>query len=89
MPPFTRDTTAGQGFIALAALIFSKWHPIPVMMACLLFSFLDAIVIRLQGRDLLGIDEMPVQFIEVTPYILTVILLGDLLPHSFGSEFVI
>ena len=41
--------TAGKGYIALAALIFAKWRPVPAMFACLLFGFLDALQIRLQG----------------------------------------
>ena len=47
---FTRDMTAGKGYIALAALIFAKWKPVPVMFACLLFGFLDAVSIRVAGR---------------------------------------
>ena len=46
---FVKDMTAGKGYIALAALIFAKWKPVPAMFACLLFGFLDALSIRLQG----------------------------------------
>jgi ABC-type uncharacterized transport system permease subunit len=49
--------TAGKGFIALAALIFAKWRPVNVMFACLLFGFLDAMAIRMQGRSAPGIGE--------------------------------
>ena len=46
---FVKDMTAGKGYIALAALIFAKWKPVPAMFACLLFGFLDALSIRFQG----------------------------------------
>ena len=58
---FSRDMTAGQGFIALAALIFGKWKPLPVFGACLMFGLFDAVAIRLQGVRFGGF-EVPVQF---------------------------
>lgn len=90
---FVRDMTAGQGFIALAALIFGKWRPVPVMFACLLFGFLDALAVRLQGVALPGIGEIPVQFIEALPYLLTVILLAGFIgkavaPKASGIPYV-
>ena len=90
---FIRDMTAGQGFIALAALIFGKWRPVPVMFACLLFGFLDALAVRLQGVSLPGIGEIPVQFIEALPYLLTVILLAGFIgkavaPKASGIPYV-
>jgi simple sugar transport system permease protein len=90
---FTRDMTAGQGFIALAALIFGKWRPRTVMLACLLFGFLDALAVRLQGVTITGYGEIPVQFIEAAPYLLTVILLGGFIgraipPKAVGSAYV-
>ncbi|MAB00272.1 MAG: sugar ABC transporter permease [Stappia sp.] len=90
---FIKDMTAGKGFIALAALIFAKWKPVPVMFACLLFGFLDAVAIRLQGQDVPGIGEVPVQAIQALPYILTVILLAGFIgkavpPRAGGTAYV-
>ncbi len=73
---FIKDMSAGKGYIALAALIFAKWRPVPVMFACLLFGFLDAAAIRLQGTPVPFIGEVPVQIFQALPYILTVVLLA-------------
>jgi hypothetical protein len=73
---FVKGMTAGKGFIALAALIFAKWKPVNVMFACLLFGFLDAMSIRMQGNALPMIGEVPVQFMQALPYMLTVVLLA-------------
>ena len=90
---FIKDMTAGKGFIALAALIFAKWKPVPVMFACLLFGFLDAVAIRLQGQQVPGIGEVPVQAIQALPYILTVVLLAGFIgkavpPRAGGTAYV-
>ncbi|HUG62201.1 MAG TPA: ABC transporter permease [Methylomirabilota bacterium] len=73
---FIKDMSAGKGFIALAALIFAKWKPVPVLFACLLFGYLDSVAIRLQGRSMPLVGEVPVQIFQALPYILTVVLLA-------------
>ena len=73
---FTRDMTAGKGYLALAALIFGKWKPFPTLAACLLFAFTDALAVRLQGTPLPLVGVIPVQFILALPYALTVLLLA-------------
>jgi simple sugar transport system permease protein len=73
---FLPGMTAGRGFIALAALIFAKWRAWPALGACLLFGFLEAMSIRLQGVPLPGVGEVPVQAIQAMPYIITVLLLA-------------
>jgi len=90
---FSRDMTAGQGFIALAAMIFGKWRPYPALGACLLFGLLDAVSIRLQGVKLAGIGEVPVQLIQALPYALTVLLLAGFIgkavaPKASGIPYV-
>jgi ABC-type uncharacterized transport system permease subunit len=83
---FGNNMTAGKGYIALAALIFAKWKPVPAMFACLLFGFLDALQIRLQGVKLPMIGEVPVQFIQALPYLLTVILLAGFIGKAVGPK---
>jgi simple sugar transport system permease protein len=95
-PSFIPHMTAGRGYMALAALIFGKWHPVGALWACLLFGFLDAISIRLQGAALpafLGGGQVPVQAIQAMPYVLTVVLLAGFIgsavaPKALGVPYV-
>jgi simple sugar transport system permease protein len=85
---FARNMTAGRGFIALAALIFGKWHPVGAFLACLLFGIADAISIRMQG-----VVNIPVQFIQIIPYILTLVVLAGFIgratpPRAIGVPYV-
>lgn len=73
---FVRDMTAGMGYLALAALIFGKWLPMPTLFACFLFAFAGAVQARLQGIDILCVGIIPVQAIQALPYLLTVLLAG-------------
>ena len=79
---FSANMTAGRGFMALAALIFGRWHPVGAFAACLLFGFLDAVAIRLQGVALPGIGEVPVQWIQALPYVMTIVLLAGFVGRS-------
>ncbi len=83
---FVRDMTAGQGYIALAAMIFGKWRPFPAMGACLLFGFFDAVAARLQGVQVPALGEMPVQLIQALPYILTVVLLAGFIGRAVAPK---
>ena len=90
---FAPNMTAGRGFMALAALIFGNWRPVSALLACLLFGFLDAAAIRLQGVRLPGLGEVPVQAIQALPYLLTVILLAGFIgrtaaPKALGRPYV-
>jgi len=144
---FTRNMTAGRGFIALAALIFGKWRPVQTMLACLLFGFADALTIQLQGVPVsggflrtavfvtallvtmfivyqlsfiraralrigiglvigvalgltigyfgvrgIGQMELPVQFIQMIPYLVTIIVLAGFIgqsraPRALGTAY--
>jgi simple sugar transport system permease protein len=83
---FSRDMTAGQGFIALAAVIFGKWRPFPALGACLMFGLLDAVAIRLQGVRAPLIGEVPVQLIQALPYLLTVFLLAGFIGRAVAPK---
>jgi simple sugar transport system permease protein len=90
---FVPHMTAGRGFMALAAMIFGKWHPVGALWACLLFGFLDALAIRLQGVRLPGIGDVPVPAIQALPYVLTVLLLAGFIgrhtaPAELGRPYV-
>ena len=78
---FVRDMTAGGGFMALAALIFANWRAYPALGACLLFGFLQAVGNFTQGASFGGI-QIPVQFINMLPYVLTVVLLAGFIGKS-------
>lgn len=69
---YAPNMTAGRGFIALAALIFGGWKPLPTIFACIFFAFIDAVQIRLQGTA----TRVPVQFIQILPYLITMIALS-------------
>lgn len=90
---FVREMTAGKGYIALAAMIFGNWRPLPAMMACLMFGFLDALAARLQGVSLPMIGEVPTDLILVLPYVLTVVLLAGFIgkstpPLAIGTPYI-
>ncbi len=92
-PSFIPHMTAGRGYMALAALIFGKWHPVGALWACLLFGFLDAVSIRMQGAQLPFIGAVPVQAIQALPYVLTVVLLAGFIgnavaPKALGRPYV-
>jgi len=80
---FTRNMTSGRGFIALAALIFGKWRPFQTLLACLLFGLTDAIATQMQGVvKLPSGEDIPVQFVYMVPYILTIVVLAGFIGSS-------
>jgi simple sugar transport system permease protein len=90
---FTRNMTAGRGFIALAALILAKWRPVPVLVACLFFGFTEALSIQVQGViKMPSGEDVPVQFIQMIPYVLTIIVLAGFIglsraPKALGIPY--
>src|SRR5262245_15412094 len=89
---FIRDMSAGKGYLALAALIFGHWRPVPTLAACLLFALADAVQVRLQGTPLPLVGVVPVQLIQAIPYVLTVALLAGFVgravaPRAIGVPY--
>jgi general nucleoside transport system permease protein len=68
---FSDGMIAGRGYIALAAMIIGKWKPVNIFAACLMFSFFEALEITFQMTG----SVIPTQFIQMLPYIMTIIVL--------------
>ncbi len=83
---FTKNLSAGQGFIALAALIFGKWTPLGTLGACLLFGFFRALAVKVGGTDFL-----PSSLVEMIPFVLTVVALAftgkSAAPKAVGKPY--
>lgn len=75
---FVEDMSAGKGFIALAALIFGRWHPVSTVLACLLFGATEALQLRIQAFNL----NIPYQFLVMLPYIIALLALVGLAGKS-------
>ena len=86
---FTQTSIAGQGFIALAAVIFGKWKPVGTYGACMLFGFTQALVIMLGG----GNFPIPSQILSMLPYVITILTLilfvgSSVAPKADGVPYV-
>ncbi|MGC9333400.1 MAG: ABC transporter permease [Anaerolineae bacterium] len=82
---FEDGMTRGQGFVALAAMIFGNWNPIGAFLAALLFGFADALQVKMQIlRPMLPFVNQPVppEFLQMAPYILTIIVVAGVVGRS-------
>lgn len=75
---FTEGISAGKGFIALAALIFGRWHPVYTVLACLLFGATEALQLRVQAFNL----NVPYQLLTLLPYLIALLALVGLAGKS-------
>jgi general nucleoside transport system permease protein len=75
---FDENMTAGKGFIALAALIFGRWHPVGAFIAALVFGFAE----ELQGRLAQLETPIPSELLLMTPYIVTIVVVAGLVGRS-------
>lgn len=85
---FIEKMTAGRGFIALAALIFGKWNPRGVLVACFIFGLADALADYLQISNL----ALPTEVFLMIPFILTILILAGFMggvkpPAALGKPF--
>jgi simple sugar transport system permease protein len=90
---FVKEMTAGKGYIALAAMIFGKWRPVPALYACLMFGFLEAVAARVQGAEFPFIGEISSDLLLALPYVLTVVLLAGFIggvspPRAIGQPYI-
>ncbi len=84
---YVANMSSGRGFIALAALIFGKWHPLGVLGATLLFGTFEALATVLGGGQLL-----PATLVQSIPFILTMLVLAGFIgravpPKAIGKPF--
>jgi ABC-type uncharacterized transport system permease subunit len=75
---FDEEMTAGRGFIALAALIFGRWHPVGAFIAALVFAFSEELQNRLAVLD----TPIPSEFLLMLPYVVTIIVVAGLVGRS-------
>lgn len=77
-------TIAGQGFMAMAAMIFGKWNPIGVTFAAIFFGFAQSL--SRVGRYIPIIQNIPTIFLQISPYVLTIIILVAFIGKSEAPE---
>ncbi|UUZ83357.1 ABC transporter permease [Paenibacillus sp. P26] len=87
---FSHNTISGQGFIALAAMIFGKWHPFGALGAAVFFGLAQAIRNFVQLFDFS--KNIPMEFLYMLPYILTILVLAGAVgravaPRSLGEPY--
>lgn len=86
---FREGMTSGKGFIALAAMIFGKWHPVGAFAACLFFGLAEAVQIQAVS---LGLGWIPSEFLQMLPYLATILALAGVVgkavaPAASGQPY--
>ena len=81
---FSVTTITGPGFIALAAMIFGKWNPIGAMLASLFFGLSQSLAVI--GGNLAFLKDIPAVYLQITPYVLTIIVLAAFLGKSVAPK---
>ncbi|MFJ8261475.1 ABC transporter permease [Rummeliibacillus sp. NPDC094406] len=88
---FSQGTISGQGFMAIAAMIFGKWHPLGAMGAALFFGFAQSLSIA--GASIPVIKDVPQVILLILPYVLTILALAGFIgkaraPKASGTPYV-
>jgi len=86
---FSKEMTGGRGFIALAAMLVGRYHPVGALSAALLFGFADALATALQRLPV----PIPSTLLRATPYLLTILVVAGLVgrlrvPAADGKPYV-
>ena len=81
---FSATTIIGSGFIALAAVIFGKWNPIGAMLASLFFGLSQSLAVI--GSQLPGLNDIPSVYLQIAPYLITVIALSAFFGQSVAPK---
>jgi simple sugar transport system permease protein len=88
---FGPTTISGQGFLALAAMIFGKWNPIGALGAALFFGFAQSLSIT--GESIPLLKEVPSVYLLIAPYVLTILALAGFVgraeaPKAIGIPYI-
>nr|WP_239587203.1 ABC transporter permease [Bacillus ectoiniformans] len=88
---FSHATITGQGFMALAAMIFGKWHPLGAMGAAIFFGFAQSLSIV--GSSIPFLENVPAVYLLAAPYVLTILALAGFIgradaPKALGTPYI-
>jgi len=88
---FSHATIAGQGFMAIAAMIFGKWHPIGALGAALFFGVAQTLSVA--GSTIPYVQDIPAVYLQILPYVLTILALAGFIgkanaPKASGQPYI-
>ena len=81
---FSASTVAGQGFIAIAAMIFGKWHPLGTLGAALFFGLAQTLSIA--GTQIPYVQDIPSVLLQILPYVLTILALAGFIGKAVAPK---
>lgn len=88
---FSATTISGQGFMAIAAMIFGKWHPLGALGAALFFGLAQSLSIA--GASIPYVQDVPEVILLILPYVLTILALAGFIgkasaPKASGKPYI-